>query len=111
MRILLLIFISFPIFSGAQVNRSANELAREQVQEYIVTMIFKAKPYKPIYYGELTPQNQPHSEIVWSIHHKFEIVDSQFVSDKKVAVIKPYNFSFFLDKKLKVIGAESFLRE
>lgn len=74
-------------------------------------MIFKAKPYKPIYYGELKQENQHKSEIAWSIQHKFEIIDSQFVSDKKVAVIKPYNFSFFLDKKLRVIGAESFLRE
>jgi len=111
MRILLLILISFPLFPRAQVNRSANELAREKVQEYIVTLIFKAKPYKPIYYGELKPENRHSSEIAWSMQHKFEIVDSQFVSDKKVAVIKPYNFSFFLDKKLKVIGAESFLRE
>ena len=108
MRMLLLILISFPFFSNAQINRSANELARERVQEYIVTTIFKKMPYKPISYGELKPQKQPHSEMAWSINHRFEIVDSQFVADKRVAVTKPYDFSFYLDKKLKVIVAESF---
>ena len=74
-------------------------------------MIFKDRPYKPLSYGELKSQNQPRSEIAWSMNHKFEIVDSQFVNDKKVAVIKPYDFSFYLDKKLKVIVAESFRSE
>jgi hypothetical protein len=111
MRLLLLILLSFPLFSKGQINRSANELAREKVQEYIVTMIFKDLGYKPVSYGELKPHKQPHSEMAWSINHRFEIVDSQFVNDKRVAVIKPYDFAFFLDKKLKVIGAESFRRD
>jgi len=50
-------------------------------------------------------------DIAWSISHQFEIVDSQFVADKKVAVRKPYYFSFYLDKKLKVVAAESFYRQ
>ncbi|MEP7371891.1 MAG: hypothetical protein ABI675_00795 [Chitinophagaceae bacterium] len=111
MRILLLILLGFPFFSNAQINRSANELAREKVKEYIVTKIFKELSYKPISYGELKPQKQPHSEMAWSIIHRFEIVDSQFVSDKKIPVTKPYDFSFTLDKKLNVIAAENFHRE
>ena len=111
MRILLLIFISFPFFSKAQINRSANELARERIQEYIVTKVFKDLPYKPMSYGELKSHSQPRSEMAWSINHKFEIVDSEFVADKKIAVTKPYDFSFFLDKKLNVIGAENFHQE
>ena len=112
MRILLLLFLlNFSFFSNAQVNRSANELAREKVSEYIVTKIFKDLLYKPVSYSELKPQNQPHVDIAWSINHKFEITDSQFVADKKIAVTKPYFFSFYLDKKLKVVTAESYYRE
>ena len=111
MRILLVLLLILPFFSKAQVNRSANELARENVQEYIVSKIFKDLPYKSVSYGELKPQKQAHSEIIWSVNHKFEILDSQFVADKKIAVRKPYYFSFYLDKNLQVIMAESLHKE
>ena len=111
MRMLLLLLLGVPFFSKSQINRSANELAREKVQEYIVTKIFKGLSYKPLSYGELKPQKQPEVEIAWSMSHKFEILDSQFVANKKIAVRKSYDFSFYLDKKLKVIAAESFRRE
>jgi len=108
MRMLLLMLFGFPFFSKAQINRSANELAREKVQEYIITKVFKDMPYKSLSYGALKPQTQPHTEIAWSINHRFEIVDCQSIANEKVAVTKPYNFSFYLDNKLKVIAAESF---
>ena len=108
MRILLVLLLNLPFFSKAQVNRSANELARENVQEYIVTKVFTGLSYKSVSYDELKPQKQKHSKIIWSVNHKFEIVDSQFVADKKIAVRKPYNFSFYLDKNLQVVMAESF---
>ena len=111
MRILLLFLLGAPFLSMAQIDRSANELAREKVQEYIVTKLFKDLPYKPVSYGNLKSQKQPQAEIAWSINHRFEIVDSQFVADKKIAVTKPYYFSFYLDKKLKVVAAESYYRE
>jgi hypothetical protein len=111
MRILLVLLLNPPFFSKAQINRSANELARENVREYIVTKIFKDLSYKSVSYDELKPQKQAHSEIIWSVNHKFEIVDSQFVADKKIAVRKPYYFSFYLDKNLKVITAESYYKE
>jgi hypothetical protein len=111
MRILLLLLLGVPFFAKAQINRSANELAREKVKEYIVTKIFKDLSYKPIFYGELKSQKQPQVEIAWLMNHKFEIVDSQFVADKKIAVRKAYYFSFYLDKKLNVVTAESFYRQ
>ncbi|HKZ67430.1 MAG TPA: hypothetical protein VJ111_13780 [Chitinophagaceae bacterium] len=108
MRLLLFSLIAIPFFSSAQVNRSANELARERVREYIVTMVFKDQPYKPVSYGELKSYKRNRSEIEWSIEHKFEIEETQLVSEKKVVVRKPQWFWFYLDKKLKVILAESF---
>jgi hypothetical protein len=111
MRILLLLFLGIPFFSKAQINRSANELAREKVKEYIVTRLFKDLFYKPVSYTELKPQKQPRVDIAWLMNHKFEIVDSQFVTDKKIAVRKDYYFSFYLDKKLNIVTAESYYRE
>jgi len=111
MRILLLFLFSLPFISMAQVNRSANELARENVKEYIVTTLFKDLAYIPISYSDLKSHQQPKADIAWSMSHQFEIIDSQFVADKKVAVRKPYYFSFYLDKKLKVTAAESFYRQ
>lgn len=111
MRILLLLLLGIPSLSKGQVNRSANELARENVKEYIIGKLFKDMPYKPISYTELKTQKQPHIDIAWSMNHKFEIVDSQFVADKKTAVTKAYYFSFYLDKKLNVVTAESFYRQ
>ncbi len=111
MRLLLILLLGIPLYSSAQINRSANELAREKVQDYIVSKIFKDLLYQPILYGELKPQKQDHSEITWFISHQFEITDSQYVADKKIAVRKPYFFSFYLDKKLKVLAAQSYFSE
>ena len=111
MRLHFILFMGLPLFSIPQINRSANELAREKVKEYIVTKIFKDLHYQSVSYGELKPQKQDHSETTWFISHKFEITDSQYVDDKKIAVRKPYFFSFYLDKKLKVLAAQSYFKE
>lgn len=111
MRVMLFLLICFPLFTQAQINRSANELARERVREYIITKIFRDGLYQPGNYSPLKELKQPQSEISWSIRHRFEIVDSQFVADKKIAVRTTYYFSFYLDKKLKVVAAESYYRE
>ncbi len=111
MRVLFILLMSFPIYLKAQINRSANELAREKVKEYIVTKLFKEGSYHPVSYSELKESKQQQTDINWSIRHNFEIIDSQFVADKKIAVRKPYSFAFYLDKKLKVLTAESFYRD
>jgi hypothetical protein len=110
MRLLLIFLITIPFFSKAQINRSAKELASERVKEYIETRLFKDQPYKAISYGELKPYSQPRSHITWRIEHRFEI-EAPVFSDKKTTVRKPYYFSFYLDKKLKVLLAESFMQE
>lgn len=108
MRLFFILFIIAPFFALAQINRSATELAQERISEYIVTKIFKDVLYKPVSYSVIKPQNDPQSRISWSISHQFVIIDSQFVADKKTAMKKPYYFSFYLDKKLKVVSAQSY---
>jgi hypothetical protein len=109
---LVLLLLAAPFAAGAQINRSATELAKEKIENYIVSKVFKGLSYKPVSYGDLeevTVEGSSHA--AWSILHRFEIIDSHFVSNKKKAVQKPYYFSFYLDKKLNVVSAEQYVYE
>ncbi len=108
MRLLILFFLGLPCISYAQVNRSACEFAKEKIQDFIVTKIFTAGEYKAVSFGELRTNSGVGSRHSWSMLHQFEIIDSQYVSNKRKAVHTSYNFSFYLDKKLKVLSAERF---
>jgi hypothetical protein len=110
MRLLILSLIIFPSFCAAQINRSANELACDRVKEYVQTMLFKNHTYKAVSYGQLKPFSKLNSHMVWTIEHTFEIAPSSF-SDTKAEHPKSYSFSFYLDKRLKVLRAESFMQE
>ena len=111
MRLLLITLLSLPLFSEAQVNRSAKELAEERIKEYIVTKLFREASYKGLTFGELKTQRQPHSDVAWTISHRFEVVDSQLVNDRRTPVTRSQFFSFYLDRKMKVVSAESYLRQ
>jgi hypothetical protein len=102
------LLLILPAFSNAQINRSATELAKENIQEYLVTKMFKNQLYKPLSYSELKSYKGKNPEVIWTIAHKFEIAEAQKVSDKNSADARePYSFFFYLDKKLKVLRAES----
>ena len=107
MRIVIIFLLILPSFVDAQINRSATELAREKIQEYIETKLFKDMPYKIVSYGDLKPYTQPKPETTWTIEHIFEITETKMEADKKITVRKPYRFFFFLDKKINVVGAEN----
>jgi hypothetical protein len=103
--------LACPILVSAQINRSAKELAKERITEYIVTKLYPQMPYKPLTFGKLVAREQPHSDLAWTLVHRFEIADSQMLNDRKTSVIKSVYFAFYLDKKMKVVGAESFNRQ
>lgn len=106
MRIICLLLLIAPCLAQAQINRSAKELASEKIKEYIETRLFKDMPYKAVSFGELKTYKQPHSEKAWILEHNFEITETLLQSDKKITVTKPYHFFFYLDKRIKVLGAE-----
>lgn len=108
MRLLILFFLGIPCISFAQVNRSASEFAKEKIQEFIVSKIFIEGEYRPLSFGELLTSSVPGSRHNWSMLHQFEIVDSQYVSNKRMVVHTSYYFSFYLDKKLNVLSAIRF---
>jgi hypothetical protein len=96
------------MLAKAQINRSATELARENIRNYLTDKIFKNAPYLPVSYGELKPQHDRSAEIKWTIVHKFKITEAQLDEDKKVFIQKPYDFIFYLDDKMKVLTAMSY---
>ncbi|MBL7738255.1 MAG: hypothetical protein JNK14_03490 [Chitinophagaceae bacterium] len=105
----LLLLMTLPVMAGAQVNRSAKELASESVQAYITGKLFKNMPYKSITFGEIKEAGiRKKDVIVWSIVHKFEITEDgkgSFGSSPESR--KEYRFLFYLDDKMKVIKADT----
>jgi hypothetical protein len=112
MRILLFLFVLLPAALPAQINRSARELAQENVREYLAKKLFTNQPYKSISFSELKsrPDNNK-TGIAWTIDHQFEITEKKtdFVKNSKETQ-KTYSFIFYLDDKMKVVKAESYSR-
>ena len=108
MRIIIFLLLFLPVVINAQINRSAKELAEENIREYLTAKIFKGQTYQPVSYGELKPRKEKNPDVAWNMEHKFEITETQVHADKKTAVQKPYRFMFYLDEKMKVLKAEAF---
>ncbi len=101
-----LLSLSFSVC--AQVNRSANELARETTRDYIINKIFKQQGYRSRAYGELKPWTDKRSVISWTLDHSFEITHRQAAGFVKATDSKrAYKFLFYLDKQMKVLRAEA----
>jgi len=109
MRYLLFSLILLPMFTGAQINRSAKELASEQIQEYVTTKLFKDLSYKPVSFGQLkTFQDKKDPDVTWTIEHKFKVAEPRRLTDQKSVAPKEYTFQFYLDDKMRVVKADSY---
>lgn len=108
MRRLLFLAMILPFIGRAQINRSATELARENIRGYLMEKIFKDASYQPISYGELKPERAHNEDIKWTIVHKFTITEKEIEADKKTFVEKPHDFIFYLNNKMEVIRARSY---
>jgi hypothetical protein len=107
MRFLFLLLLLAPVAAKAQVNRSATELAKENIGEYVTGKLFKGYSYEPVSYGLLKSRNERNRETKWSIVHEFGIIEKQTGTDKLAVTQKQYKFIFFLDEKMKVLSAET----
>lgn len=106
MRIIFIALLLLPLAANAQINRSAKELAGDNIKDYINNKIFRGHTYKPLSYGELKP-HKDNTDIAWTIEHRFEISEtSQMPVHKTADVQQDYKFIFYLDKKMKVLKAE-----
>lgn len=111
MRQIVFVLLFCPVFIGAQINRSATELAKENIQEYITGKVFNGCQYQPLSYGALKDRKDRNPEIVWSIEHSFQITETITTHDKRFAQHKPYKFMFYLNKRMKVMRAETYISE
>jgi hypothetical protein len=113
MRIILLLLFACPLLAGAQINRSARELAMERSTEYIQLKAFKKQVYHSVSFSELKDlqPTDKKSDLVWAIKHQFEIEEPRFLDGKKVVVRQPYTFYFYLDERMRVVKAESYYVE
>jgi hypothetical protein len=107
MKIVLIISLVLSLTSNAQINRSAKELARENIQEYLNNKIFRDHPYKPVSNSELKPFRDEDPDILWKMEQKFETVEIQKDDKHEVPVKTTVKFIFFLNKKMEVVRAES----
>lgn len=107
MKLFLLCLLGIPLLSQAQVNRSATELAQENIKGYLVAKLFQGKAYSPVSYGQLKSRViKSNTEIAWSLDHRFEIRENAMVDGKRVMVNRPYKFTFFMDREMEVLRAD-----
>ena len=104
MRIIYLLLLIVPCLVQAQVNRSAKELASENIKEYIETKLFKDMPYKAVSYGELKTYKQPQTGKEWVLEHNFEITETRLQADKKNYNNKALSFFLLPRQKNKSVG-------
>lgn len=107
MKKILFLLLIYPALTYTQINRSASELAKENIQEYLKEKIFKNCSYQSISYGELTACKDNNVDIAWFIKHEFAIATDSLRGEKAPGQ-KLYKFVFYLDDKMKVLRAESY---
>jgi hypothetical protein len=111
MKILLIALLIFPILSRAQNKRSAKELAKENVNEYLVSSVFKTRPYKEVSFGELKSFGDKLSDVIWVIDNQVETTETRKLSDTISKEVKQlYNFRFYLDRKFHVLTSDCHFR-
>ncbi len=111
MRAILFLLLLIPAVSSAQFKRSATELAKDKIRDYLTQKIFKNLSYQPISFGELTANRGGGSKFSSLIQHEFSIADTQSHDNLKTPVQKEYHFVFYFDDKMKVQMAESISSE
>ena len=104
MRSTFLLLLLLPLMATAQMNRSASELAREKVEEYLKGKLFRNQPYQAYEFGVLKPTSMADTEIVWMMEHRFGILEKGKAS---ATVWQPYYFVFYFDKKINILLTKS----
>src|SRR4030095_17165646 len=106
MRTIVFLCLLIPALSNAQFKRSATELARDNIRDYVTQKLFKNLSYRPISYGELTTNRAGGSTFSTLIRHKFEITEIESHDSVNVPVQKQHLFVFYFNDKMKVQMAE-----
>src|SRR5262245_23546317 len=106
MRTILFLLLLIPALSNGQFKKSATELAKDNIRDYVTQKLFKNLSYQPISFGELTANSGGGSSFSSLIKHKFEITEMESHDSVRVPVQKEYLFVFYFNDKMKVQMAE-----
>lgn len=106
----LLTFLLFcSLSASAQINRSARELAKENVSTYIHEKLFKNQNYQPLTFSDLQPvERRKDSEDRWFIKHRFDIQATAAKRQKEADKSSAHSFVFFFDEKMRVVRAQQY---
>ena len=96
-----------PALSNAQFKRSATELAKDNIRDYVTQKLFKNLSYQPGTYGELTNNRGGGPAFSSFIKHTFTITKIESHENVLVPVHREYLFVFYFNDKMKVQMAES----
>jgi len=107
MRILFLLLLIIPFCTKAQINKSAIQLARDNVDEYVKSKLFRSKFYTSVSYGLLKERKDIDKETVWEMDHVFVIEEKHTVGSNPATSKQEYNFTFYFDSKMNITKAES----
>jgi len=110
MKRFLFCLLLLPSLLNAQFKRSATELAKENISQFVTNKLFKTGTYHSISYGELTPATDNVREVSWFIEHKFAITEARPGINGRDSVQKLYTFFFYFDKRMNIYQAESYSR-
>lgn len=109
MRILLFLFLLFFLNSNAssQENRSATELAKENISEYLQNKLFIGKSYSPVSFDKLISfSSERKTDVAWTITHDFLLGENK--KDNIEVPAQKHEFIFYLDRKMTVLRADSY---
>jgi len=109
MRTILFLLLLIPTVSNAQFKRSATELAKDNIRDYVTQKLFKNLSYQAISFGELTTNAGGGSTFSSLIKHKFAITQIESHENMKVPVQREYLFVFYFNEKMKVQMAENII--
>ena len=107
MKIIFILLLLFSYTTKAQINRSAKELASENIKEYLNQKIFKDHFYKPVSNSDLKHCKHADPDILWSIDQKVESIENLKDEKQFVPVRTTFKFRFYLNKRMEVVTAES----
>jgi hypothetical protein len=104
--IFFLLLIHLGNLAMSQENRSAKQLATENIQEYLATKLFPSIPFKAKTYGELKKYiSSSKTNIEWTLGLDFVILEKR---NGKVEEIT-FGFLFYLDRWMNVKLAEKYV--
>ena len=105
---IVIILLLLPALSHAQINRSAKELAQENIEEYLSKKIFKGRSIQPGTIDDLVAYQPNSAGIIWKVQYKMELKEKETDADSTHKT--PCKFTFYLDRQFMVLVADRWFR-